>query len=184
MAEAQASPGFWSGYGSTTSSHCSSHWCWGRDQAKQLWWGRRNSSMSIIANFSRWVQRFCFSSDCSAFFLCQQLSLGSAERAHASLCLEYFSPNKEKYSAVPLVYKRAILIQQKDTWNIMGLRILCNLSHFSLCQGAYKKLKAQILLLALLGPNYKYIFKRRSQLKPNIVQNLILSIQSSLDVDW
>lgn len=66
----------------------------------------------------------------------------------------------------------------------MGLRILCNLSHFSLCQGAYKKLKPQILLLALLGPNYKYIFKRRSQLKPNIVQNLILSIQSSLDVDW
>lgn len=66
----------------------------------------------------------------------------------------------------------------------MFLRILCNLSHFSLCQGAYKKLKPQILLLAFLGPNYKYIFTRRSQLKPNIVWNLIISMQSSLDVHW
>lgn len=144
MAEAQAWLGLWFGCGNTcgtTSSHCSSLGGWGSDQAKQLWWGRRNSSTSVIGNFSCWVQRFCCSSDCSEFFLFQQLSLGSAQRAHASLCLEYFSPNKEKYSAVPLIYNRAISIQQKDTWNITGLRILCNLSHFSLCQGEYKKLK-------------------------------------------
>lgn len=148
---------------------------------KQLWWGTRNSSTCVIGNFSCWVQRFCCSI-CIFFF--QQLSPGSIQRACAFLSLKYFPPNKENNSAVPLIYEQAISIQQKDTWNTMVLRILCNLSHFSHCQGAYKKLKSQILLLAFLGPNYKYIFTRRSQLKPNIVRNFIISIQSSLDVDW
>lgn len=162
-------------------AHSSSHWGWRGDQAKQLWWGRRNSSTSVIRNCSCWVQRFCCSSDCFAF-PCSSSCPQAQRRGCALLSLEGYSPGKGNYSAVPLIY--TISMQQKDTWHIMVLRILCSLSHFSPCQEAYKKLKPQILLHAFLGPNYKYIFTRRSQLKPNTVWNLIISMQSSLDMYW